>query len=229
MGCWKFLCISLAQPSFTSGVSGSKFARSLRFTVASLSRLHIRRHASRVLWCSFQTVQSTAPGLQLVTSIYRRAIRRHASHVLWCSFQTVQSTAPGLQLVTSIYRVAQATALPSGGGAEAPFGVVAVADRVLKTEHSSGYCTAASAASMYTAVYMCGVITCQGSTAQQQSAFTLEAGPTRETTACVNVAGPGWASPEKRSRPAHGWKGRPRNWQRSARWYQVFFFVLFFM
>ena len=43
--------------------------------------------------------------------------------------------------------------------------------------------TAASAASMYTAVYMCGVITCHGSTAQQQSAFTLEAGPTRETTA----------------------------------------------
>ena len=30
---------------------------------------------------------------------------------------------------------------------------------------------------MYTAVYMCGVITCHGSTAQQQSAFTLEAGP----------------------------------------------------
>ena len=37
--------------------------------------------------------------------------------------------------------------------------------------------TAASAASMCTAVYMCGVITCHGSTAQQQSAFTLEAGP----------------------------------------------------
>ena len=30
---------------------------------------------------------------------------------------------------------------------------------------------------MYAAVYMCGVITCHGSTAQQQSAFTLEAGP----------------------------------------------------
>ena len=28
------------------------------------------------------------------------------------------------------HRVAQATALPSGGGAEAPFGVVAVADQV---------------------------------------------------------------------------------------------------
>ena len=41
---------------------------------------------------------------------------------------------------------------------------------------------------------------------------------------CVNVAGPGWASPEKRGRPAHGWKGRPRSWQRSARWYQAFFF-----
>ena len=42
LGCWKFLCIpSLAQPSFYSGVSGSKFARSLRFTAASLSRLHI--------------------------------------------------------------------------------------------------------------------------------------------------------------------------------------------
>ena len=76
---------------------------------------------------------------------------------------------------------------------------------------------------MYTAVYMCGVITCHGSTAQQQSAFTLEAGPTRETTA---FAGPGWASPEKRSRPAHGWKGRPRNWQRSARWYQVHTYVV---
>ena len=37
--------------------------------------------------------------------------------------------------------------------------------------------TAASAVSMCTAVYMCGVITCHGSTAQQQSAFTLEAGP----------------------------------------------------
>ena len=35
-----FLCISsLAQPSFSSGVSGSKFARSLRFRAASLSRL----------------------------------------------------------------------------------------------------------------------------------------------------------------------------------------------
>ena len=29
------------------------------------------------------------------------------------------------------HRVGQATALPSGGGAEAPFGVVAVADQVL--------------------------------------------------------------------------------------------------
>ena len=29
------------------------------------------------------------------------------------------------------HRVAQATALPSGGGAEAPFGMVAVADQVL--------------------------------------------------------------------------------------------------
>ena len=35
-------CISLAQPSFSSGVSGSKFVRSLRFTAASLCRLHIR-------------------------------------------------------------------------------------------------------------------------------------------------------------------------------------------
>ena len=35
-------CISLVQPSFSSGVSGSKFARSLRFTAASLSRLHLR-------------------------------------------------------------------------------------------------------------------------------------------------------------------------------------------
>ena len=41
------------------------------------------------------------------------------------------SCGAGLQLVTSIYRMAQATALPSGGGAEAPFGVVAVADQVL--------------------------------------------------------------------------------------------------
>ena len=45
--------------------------------------------------------------------------------------------------------------------------------------------------------------------------------PQEKLLLCVNVAGPGWASPEKRSRPAHGWKGRPRNWQRSARWYQV--------
>ena len=38
----------------------------------------VRRHASRVLWRSFQTVQSTA-GLQLATSIYRRAttLRAH--------------------------------------------------------------------------------------------------------------------------------------------------------
>ena len=41
---------------------------------------------------------------------------------------------------------------------------------------------------------------------------------------CVNVAGPGWASPEKRSRPAHDCKRRPRSWQRSARWYQAFCF-----
>ena len=116
---------------------------------------------------------------------------------------------------------------PSGGGAEAPFGVVAVADQVLETEHSSGYCTAASAASIYTAVYMCGVITCHRSTAQQQSAFTWRPAPQEKVLLCANVAGPGWASPEKRSRPAHGWKGRPRNWQRSARRYQVFFsFIL---
>ena len=69
------------------------------------------------------------------------------------------------------HRVAQATALPSGGGAEAPFGVVAVADQVLKTEHSSGYSSSISKH-----------VHC-GSTAQQQSAFNLEAGPTRETTA----------------------------------------------
>ena len=37
-----------------------------------------RRYASRVLWRSFQTVQSTAPGLQLATSIYRRATTRRA-------------------------------------------------------------------------------------------------------------------------------------------------------
>ena len=48
--------------------------------------------------------------------------------------------------------------------------------------------------------------------------------PQEKLLLCVNVAGPGWASPERRSRPAHGWKGRPRSWQRSARWYQAFFF-----
>ena len=42
------------------------------------------------------------------------------------------------------HRVAQATALPSRGEAEAPFGVVAVADQVLKTEHSSGYISISS-------------------------------------------------------------------------------------
>ena len=47
MGCWKFLCISsLAQPRFSSGVSGSKFARSLRFRAASLAR-HPWRLAER--------------------------------------------------------------------------------------------------------------------------------------------------------------------------------------
>ena len=45
--------------------------------------------------------------------------------------------------------------------------------------------------------------------------------PQEKRLLCVNVACPGWASPEKRSRPGHGWKGRPRNWQRSTRWYQV--------
>ena len=48
--------------------------------------------------------------------------------------------------------------------------------------------------------------------------------PREKVLLCVNVAGPGWASPEKRSRPVHGWKGRPRSWQRSARWYQAFCF-----
>ena len=48
--------------------------------------------------------------------------------------------------------------------------------------------------------------------------------PQEKLLLCVNVAGPGWASPEKRSRPAHGWKGRPRSWQRGARWYQAFCF-----
>ena len=48
--------------------------------------------------------------------------------------------------------------------------------------------------------------------------------PQEKLLLCVNVAGHGWASPEKRSRPAHGWKGRPRSWQRSAHWYQVFCF-----
>ena len=45
--------------------------------------------------------------------------------------------------------------------------------------------------------------------------------PQEKLLLCVNVA-----APEKRSRPAHGWKGRPRSWQRSARWYQAFFFLL---
>ena len=40
MGSWKIHCISsLAQPSFSSGLAGSKPARSLRFTAASLCRL----------------------------------------------------------------------------------------------------------------------------------------------------------------------------------------------
>ena len=43
--------------------------------------------------------------------------------------------------------------------------------------------------------------------------------PQEKLLLCVNVA-----APEKRSRLAHGWKGRPRSWQRSARWYQAFFF-----
>ena len=43
--------------------------------------------------------------------------------------------------------------------------------------------------------------------------------PQEKLLLCVYVA-----APEKRSRPAHGWKGRPRSWQRSARWYQAFFF-----
>ena len=43
--------------------------------------------------------------------------------------------------------------------------------------------------------------------------------PQEKLLLCVNVA-----APEKRSRPAHGWKGRTRSWQRSARWYQALFF-----
>ena len=31
---------------------------------------------------------------------------------------------------------------------------------------------------------------------------------------------------EKRSHPAHGWKGRHSNWQRSTRWYQVHTYVV---
>ena len=50
--------------------------------------------------------------------------------------------------------------------------------------------------------------------------------PQEKLLLCVNVAGPGWASPEKRSRPAHGWTGRSRSWQRSARWHQAFFFFI---
>ena len=45
--------------------------------------------------------------------------------------------------------------------------------------------------------------------------------PQEKLLLCVNVA-----APEKRSRPAHGWKGRPRSCQRSARWYQAFFFFV---
>ena len=43
--------------------------------------------------------------------------------------------------------------------------------------------------------------------------------PQEKLLLCVKVA-----APEKRIRPAHGWKGRPRSWRRSARWYQAFCF-----
>ena len=43
--------------------------------------------------------------------------------------------------------------------------------------------------------------------------------PQEKLLLCVNVA-----APEKRSHPAHGSKGRPRSWQRSARLYQALFF-----
>ena len=62
------------------------------------------------------------------------------------------------------------------------------------------------------------------STAAVSRLSLWRAAPQEKLLLCVNVAGPGWASPEKRIRPAHGWKGRPRSWQRSARWYQAFCF-----
>ena len=74
--------------------------------------------------------------------------------------------------------------------------------------------TAASAASMYTA----------GAQHSSSRLSIWRPAPQEKLLLCANVAGPGWASPEKRSRPAHGWKGRLRSWQRSARCYQPFCF-----
>ena len=133
-------------------------------------------------WRKKKEKKREVPGLYYVP-LYKHQRRRqlaargHCHSTTAISAFTRRPAAEG-KLLLRVYlprpvvghRVAQATALPSGGGAEAPFGVVAVA--------------------------------------------------------CVNVAGPGWASPEKRSRPAHGWKGRPRSWQGSARWYQAFFFFI---
>ena len=82
------------------------------------------------------------------------------------------------------------------------------------TRYNTTAATAASAASMYTA----------GAQHSSSRLSLRRPAPRDKLLLCVNVAGPEWASPEKRSRPAHGWKGRPRSWQRSVRWYQAFCF-----
>ena len=141
---------------------------------------------------------------------------------------------------------------------------------------------------MYTAVYMCRVITCHGITAQQQSAFTLEAGPqlatkrslvpgvlffsgggcspilylvrtylvsycrsvrqqrrfndptlkprsvfgggciknssisSKRVHCCIHVSRDHVSREHSTAAVGFHFGGRPRNWQRSARWYQAF-------
>ena len=76
IGCWKFLCISsLAQRSFSSGVSGSKFSRSLRLTAASLIRLAL---SASLAACRAAAARS------LSAARLRSGAREVQSHVVTC-------------------------------------------------------------------------------------------------------------------------------------------------
>ena len=69
IGCWKFLCISsLAQRSFSSGVSGSKLSSSLRLTAASLVRLAL---SASLAACRAAAARCHLASLACVVSCWR--------------------------------------------------------------------------------------------------------------------------------------------------------------